>query len=52
MNKFLFLLSMMTLSFSSYSRESNLPDFVELAKLTGPAVVNIVARDNADDSET
>ncbi len=48
MKKIWLFLSMITLATASLA---NLPDFTELAKQTGPAVVNITARDNADDND-
>jgi len=50
MKKILMLLTLV-LSFSAAANRSELPNFVELAKQTGPAVVNIVARDNAENNE-
>jgi serine protease Do len=50
MRKIILLLGITTLSFQSWARELSLPNFTDLAKLTGPAVVNIVARDNADEN--
>ncbi|TDR16293.1 Do family serine endopeptidase [Marinicella litoralis] len=50
MNKLLLLLSLISLSHASDSKDINLPNFVDLANSTGPAVVNIVARDNVDDN--
>lgn len=47
----IWLLSLMTLFTTAYAKNTNLPDFTQLAKQTGPAVVNITARDNADDNE-
>ncbi len=50
MKKIWFLLAMTTMSLSVHAKELSLPNFTTLAKETGPAVVNIVARDNADDN--
>jgi len=50
MRKLVFMTLMLVMSLSNVALSSNLPDFTELAKQTGPAVVNIVARDNADDT--
>lgn len=52
MKKIMLLIGMLTLSIPLYAKEMNLPNFTELAKQTGPAVVNIVARDNADENAT
>ncbi|MFC3193683.1 Do family serine endopeptidase [Marinicella sediminis] len=49
MKKYMILV-MLVISYPSSAKTSGLPDFVELAKQTGPAVVNIVARDNADNN--
>ncbi|MCB1583358.1 MAG: Do family serine endopeptidase [Marinicella sp.] len=51
MKKIWFLISLLTMTSVSLAKVTNLPDFTELAKLTGPAVVNITARDNADENE-
>ncbi len=51
MKKIILLAGLMTLSLTSWAKELSLPNFTDLAKRTGPAVVNIVARDNADDNE-
>ncbi len=50
MKKVIILVGLMTLSLSAWSKELSLPNFTDLAKQTGPAVVNIIARDNADES--
>lgn len=44
------LLILWSICFTANAAEMNLPNFTELAKKTGPAVVNIVARDNAEDN--
>ncbi len=46
------MLSLSMLALTSLAKGLNLPDFTDLAKRTGPAVVNIVARDNADEDDT
>lgn len=51
MKKIYFLLSILTLAFATNAKVTSLPDFTQLAKQTGPAVVNITARDNADENE-
>lgn len=43
-------MGLMSLSLNAWSKELNLPNFTDLAKQTGPAVVNIIARDNADEN--
>ena len=50
MKKFLLLLSMILMNMASSAKTIGLPDFTTLAKQTGPAVVNIVARDNAEET--
>ncbi len=50
MKRLLMLMSMWTISLSAVAAEMTLPNFTALAKQTGPAVVNIVARDNADEN--
>ena len=50
MKKSSLLLLLMLFQFQVSAKPNALPDFTELAKLTGPAVVNIVARDLADDN--
>ncbi len=52
MQKYLFMVCVMMVSLASSAKTMNLPDFTDLAKQTGPAVVNIVASDLADDNET
>jgi len=50
MKKILLLVALITFSLPSSAKELSLPNFTSLAKQTGPAVVNIVARDNADEN--
>ncbi len=50
MRKLLLLISIWSLSATVMAAEMTLPNFTDLAKRTGPAVVNIVARDNADEN--
>ncbi len=45
-------MTMVSCSVTVMARELKLPDFTQLAEKTGPAVVNIVARDNADENTT
>ncbi len=49
MKRVYLFMSLMLFSLTSLAKESNLPNFVDLAELTGPAVVNIVARENAEE---
>lgn len=42
-------MGLMTLSSASWAKELSLPNFIDLAKQTGPAVVNIIARKNAEE---
>jgi serine protease Do len=51
MKKIYLLMTLFTLVSTTYARVDNLPDFTQLAKQTGPAVVNITARDNAEENE-
>jgi len=50
MKKIILLVGLMTLSSASWAKELSLPNFIDLAKQTGPAVVNIIARQNADEN--
>lgn len=52
MKKILLIISLLFLNYSALAKDINLPSFIELAKQTGPAVVNIVARDNAEENVT
>lgn len=51
MKKLIVLISFLACSTGTFAKEMSLPDFTDLAKMTGPAVVNIIARDNADDND-
>jgi serine protease Do len=52
MKKILLIISLLFLNYSALAKDIYLPSFIELAKQTGPAVVNIVARDNAEENVT
>ena len=52
MKKILLMICLLSLNTSSWAQQINPPDFVDLAKQTGPAVVNIVARQNANEKVT
>lgn len=50
MKKLVLILMMISGSLTAVARDLKLPDFTQLAEMTGPAVVNIVARDNAEET--
>ncbi|MCX7555019.1 Do family serine endopeptidase [Marinicella sp. S1101] len=52
MRKLFIIAILATFSGIGLAKQMSLPDFTQLAETTGPAVVNIVARDNAEENET
>lgn len=52
MRKLFMIAILVTFSSTGLAKQMSLPDFTQLAENTGPAVVNIVARDNAEENET